>query len=144
MLSKHVRRVVSRILSASNLGVIRGDSRSSAVPQGEQDTGFWNPDEGVENTTAASTKEWDVIVVNDPKMVNAFASPGKSVFLLANHQIITWKGRIDRCLHGNSTCLQRRTRSSCRGLSWYVFSISTLHFSDSKNQKLAMLVGPVL
>ncbi|KAF9458105.1 peptidase family M48-domain-containing protein [Collybia nuda] len=73
MLSKHVRRVVARILAASNLGVVRGDGLLPAYPQ---TPGFWNPDEDIDKGSNSSTNEWDVIVVNDPKMVNAQVVPG--------------------------------------------------------------------
>lgn len=83
-LSRHVRRVVSRVLHASNLGILRGEAQPALSPFGvrsdfEGDT--WNPD--VDFGAAADpgpsygpSKEWDVIVVNDPKMINAMASPG--------------------------------------------------------------------
>ncbi|KAJ3535466.1 hypothetical protein NMY22_g6483 [Coprinellus aureogranulatus] len=64
--SRHVRRVVTRILSASNLGVIRGEKPESAV-LGLFDNfgGAYGPE-----------KQWDVLVVNDRKMINAMATPG--------------------------------------------------------------------
>lgn len=55
---------------------------SPAYSQTAQDGSFWNPDEDLQKTSGSSAKEWDVIVVNDPKMINAQASPGDpSVFL---------------------------------------------------------------
>ncbi|PPQ95429.1 hypothetical protein CVT26_008450 [Gymnopilus dilepis] len=84
-LSRHVRRVVSRILRASNLGVLKGEDRPSHLsPLGmgwDLEGNAWNPD--VEFGAAKEpgpvygpSKEWDVIVVNDSKMINAMASPG--------------------------------------------------------------------
>ncbi|RDB18944.1 Mitochondrial metalloendopeptidase OMA1 [Hypsizygus marmoreus] len=80
-LSRHVRRVVARILTSSNLGVIRGDTgplsavHVSPVPFAAEEVA-WNPDAQYGNTTAGPEKEWDVIVVNDSKMINAQAVPG--------------------------------------------------------------------
>ena len=74
-LSRHVRHVLSRILSASNLGVVRGDSSDNPVPilpfvQGRD--GY--PSKSSTNTPG-STVEWDVIVVND-RRINALTTPG--------------------------------------------------------------------
>lgn len=86
-LSRHVRRVVSRVLHASNLGILRGEAQPSPSPfgvrsdfEGTGDT--WNPDRDFGAATDPGpsygpSKEWDVIVVNDPKMINAMASPGR-------------------------------------------------------------------
>ena len=77
-LSRHVLRVASRILSASNLGVVRGEfvKPSLSFP--------FDPakDENLSNNNAnaiGSTTEWDAIVVNDHKIINALASPGISL-----------------------------------------------------------------
>ncbi|KAF5378075.1 hypothetical protein D9615_007517 [Tricholomella constricta] len=92
-LSRHVRRVVSRILSASNLGHIRGDNNNSSsqyvvpppllpVPyHGESGIEIpWDPDARMGRTPeggeTGQEREWEVIVVNDPKMINAQAVPG--------------------------------------------------------------------
>ncbi|KAG5643753.1 hypothetical protein DXG03_009688 [Asterophora parasitica] len=87
-LSRHVRRVVTRILAASNLGHIRGESssqythgNSSPVPYHGEEGGEipWDPDArmnaGVGEGKYGHKREWEVIVVNDPKMVNAQAVP---------------------------------------------------------------------
>lgn len=85
LLSRHVHRVVSRILSASTLGVIRGgdvpfsliDDRSGGGGDG------WNPytelEVGASGTTPTEQMEWDVMVVNNPKIVNAHVVPGHIV-----------------------------------------------------------------
>ncbi|KAF8152548.1 peptidase family M48-domain-containing protein [Crassisporium funariophilum] len=87
-ISRHVYRVVTRILQASNLGVIRGSTQSaqpsilSRFGLGTDTFGnAWNPDSDVgaaadPGPTYGPDKEWDVIVVNDRKMINAMASPG--------------------------------------------------------------------
>ena len=89
-LSRHVRRVVTQILHASNLGCIRGEQKPSLPsPFGlsvDPEGNTWNPDTdvGAARNPGASygpTKEWDVIVVNDMKMINAMANPGKFVAL---------------------------------------------------------------
>jgi hypothetical protein len=76
---------VTRILHASNLGSIRGEEKPT-VPSpfglGTNAEGqIWNPDVdvGAAKDPGASygpKKEWDVIVVNDNKVVNAMANPG--------------------------------------------------------------------
>ncbi|KAF8057445.1 peptidase family M48-domain-containing protein [Lyophyllum atratum] len=96
-ISRHVHRVVSRILTASNLGHIRGEPPTSHFlsPTAHQTHGqageeaAWNPDaqfrHGSENEGGGGRgsrgvegheREWDVIVVNDNKMINAMALPG--------------------------------------------------------------------
>ncbi|KAG7093373.1 hypothetical protein E1B28_007054 [Marasmius oreades] len=74
--SIHVRRVVSQILAASNLGVVKGHT---PVVQSPIDN-VWNPDATSEYTRSDATlgdqREWDVVVVNDQKMINAAALPG--------------------------------------------------------------------
>ncbi|KAG6843551.1 hypothetical protein H0H93_000650, partial [Arthromyces matolae] len=97
VLSKHVKRVVTRILAASNLGHIRGESSSEQylgtppVPvvmnsmfgggQDEQQEASWDPDSqrGSRNDSSSSgrmsERQWDVIVVNDLKTINAMAVP---------------------------------------------------------------------
>ncbi|KAF5312364.1 hypothetical protein D9619_002675 [Psilocybe cf. subviscida] len=93
-LSVHVRRVVSRILEANNLGVLHDDTppkRPASLFGARMDPADaadnWNPDAhfGGGGGEASKTgmapvygpqKVWDVIVVNDKKMINAMASPG--------------------------------------------------------------------
>lgn len=84
-LTRHVHRVVKRILHASNLGSIRGEEKPS-VPSpfglGTDAEGLmWNPDVDVgaardPGSSYGPKKEWDVIVVDDRKVVNAMANPG--------------------------------------------------------------------
>lgn len=83
--SRHVRRVVTRILSASNLGVIRGEQREPTLFGGFDNFGGLGGFSSPDSTLGASThpseaygreKQWDVLVVNDRKMVNAMATPG--------------------------------------------------------------------
>ncbi|TFK19216.1 peptidase M48 family protein [Coprinopsis marcescibilis] len=78
----HVRRVVSRILTASNLGVIRGERRPAETLLGVADLfGGYDGFSDVGATTQPNEsygpdKEWEVLVVNDRKMINAMAGPG--------------------------------------------------------------------
>ncbi|KAJ7596046.1 peptidase family M48-domain-containing protein [Mycena floridula] len=75
-LSRQVREVASRILTASNLGVVKGENLASSQQQDD----IWNPDDGSSSLETSpsdlSQREWQVIVINDPKLVNAFAVPG--------------------------------------------------------------------
>jgi hypothetical protein len=93
-----VRRVVSRILDANDLGTLRGaddhertsiSARTALRPSfgwGGDDGGndgsdvapdLWDPDAAGRGVVhAVSRKEWNLLVVNDPKVVNAMAAPG--------------------------------------------------------------------
>ncbi|EAU81629.1 peptidase M48 family protein [Coprinopsis cinerea okayama7 len=85
-ITRHVRRVVSRILTASNLGTLRGEKRPEDTMFGFGNVfggfgGFSTPDSDFgaatqPNESYGPEKEWDVIVVNDRNMVNAMAAPG--------------------------------------------------------------------
>ncbi|KAF6752363.1 peptidase family M48-domain-containing protein [Ephemerocybe angulata] len=83
--SRHVRRVVSRILTASNLGVVQGEQTANTSPFGFGGVGgfggFSTPDSSFGASTHPSEaygpqKEWDVVVVADRKTINAMATPG--------------------------------------------------------------------
>jgi len=90
-----VHRVVSRILETNDLGTLRGDQRMPRVPTRavlQPSFGFINRDRGDESppdlwdpdATGLSAvdggsmgrKEWNLLVVNDQKVVNAMAAPG--------------------------------------------------------------------
>jgi len=93
-----VHRVVSRILDANDLGTLRDDLRP-AIPartalrpsfgfggddgsgSGDGDEGaadLWDPDAAGRGAVhnGAGRKEWNLLVVNDQKVVNAMATPG--------------------------------------------------------------------
>lgn len=72
--TRHVHRVVSHLLEASDLGTLR----SSGLPKSlTDDDGFWHDDPMDSHTSPdRSVKEWNLLVVNDPKIVNALASFG--------------------------------------------------------------------
>jgi hypothetical protein len=94
VITQHVHRIVSRILEANNLGTLRGDGRVPTPPRGllQSALGFgksrseeaapdlWDPDSDVRDTANGfGKKEWNLLVVNDKKVVNAMAAPGTVV-----------------------------------------------------------------
>ena len=92
--------IVSRILDANDLGTLRGDPRTPLTPprvavlqqpslggfgNGDGEGGqpdLWDPDA---NATAwrgeKQRKEWNLLVVDDPNVVNAMAAPGTQALL---------------------------------------------------------------
>ncbi|KAH7889853.1 peptidase family M48-domain-containing protein [Phlebopus sp. FC_14] len=79
-ITRHVRRVVTDILQASNLGVLHATKprRSSAL---SDEFGWDEPfmQGGPHTTAERGGKEWNLLVVNDPKIVNAMATFGNIV-----------------------------------------------------------------
>lgn len=79
-MAHHVRRVVSRILTASNLGVLHGEQPAHATLFGGSFGDFSEFGASTRpNEAYGPRKEWDVIVVNEGKVVNAMATPGTVV-----------------------------------------------------------------
>ncbi|KAH0830443.1 peptidase family M48-domain-containing protein [Lanmaoa asiatica] len=77
-ITRHVHRVVSDLLEASDLGTLHSsDPRKSPA----DDDGFWHDDPFAAARTSPDRggKEWNLLVVNDPKIVNALASFGTIV-----------------------------------------------------------------
>ena len=77
-ITRHVHRVVSQLLEASDLGMLQ--SSSTSKPSADDD-GFWHDDPFAaarphDSSPAGGGKEWHLLVVNDPKIVNALASFG--------------------------------------------------------------------
>ena len=89
--------IVSRILEANDLGTLRGDPRTPISPprvavlqqpsvggfgngDGDGEGGqpdLWDPDANATAWRSATPrKEWNLLVVNDEKVVNAMAAPG--------------------------------------------------------------------
>jgi hypothetical protein len=64
ILYRDVQLVFSRLLSASNLGVLHGDSSDNPVP-------VLPFVQGRDGNLYGSTVKWDVIVVNDRRIINA-------------------------------------------------------------------------
>lgn len=89
-LTVHVKRVVTRILEASDLGTVKDSSQQRRRPSlfsfgggdgmfdPDSQTGPVNPSEAPGGAPAGTPKEWTVLVVND-KLVNAMAGPGTVV-----------------------------------------------------------------
>ena len=97
-LAAQIRGIVSRILDANQLGRLRDQPLSDGVPlddwsgstgnsTGNKDGELWNPDLVEADPYAATTStpssdkapgEWDVIIVNDKRFVNAYADIGQS------------------------------------------------------------------
>ena len=91
-----MHRVVSRILDANDLGTLRGDPRTPRIPprtvlqpnldgfgnvDGEGAPDLWDPDANAttgshDGARGLGRKEWNLLVVNDQKVVNAMAAPG--------------------------------------------------------------------
>jgi hypothetical protein len=92
-----VHRVISRILDANDLGTLRGDPWTPRLPArtvlqpslGGFDNGngeeglpdLWDPDANAttgrhDGAQGNGRKRWNLLVVNDEKVVNAMAAPG--------------------------------------------------------------------
>jgi hypothetical protein len=108
VITQHVHRIVARILDANDLGTVRGDPRASIPARtalrpsfgfggvdGNNNGGgdesapdLWDPDAtgrgAVHNR--ASRKEWNLLVVDDKKVVNAMATPGRCA--IAFHRLL--------------------------------------------------------
>ncbi|KZV73401.1 hypothetical protein PENSPDRAFT_682882 [Peniophora sp. CONT] len=85
-LARRVHAVASRILEANNLGTLHAvganESMSTrSIMFGRQrDAEAWDVPSSPDNVKGGlAHKEWHLIVVNDPKMVNAAAAPGSIV-----------------------------------------------------------------
>ncbi|THH05583.1 hypothetical protein EW145_g4681, partial [Phellinidium pouzarii] len=80
---KQIRTIVSAILEANNLGIVKDDTRidTASSPDSED---IWEPDVAstwMEHSDTANTtmREWNLVVVNDNKVVNAAASVGSII-----------------------------------------------------------------
>jgi hypothetical protein len=91
ILTRHVRRVVSQLLEANNLGYLRSDANTfddddQAQAQSPSKE-IWRPDDaassGRSQVSSGPSREWTVFVVNNDKILNANASMG-SVSLKAS------------------------------------------------------------
>ena len=125
-LSRHVRRVVARIFHASNLGTLREEAQPSLSfgVRSSSEGDAWNPDGDFGAATDPGpsygpSKEWDVIVVNNPKVINAMATPGRYTSNISQNKILIITIRYNHCIYWHSTRLSRRRRVGCRSFSWY-------------------------
>lgn len=80
-ITRHVRRVVTRILEASNLGTLASPEPKSIAVSGPTED-LWSPETsfGSEPPPGAGGREWNLMVVNDDRIVNAAASYGQSYY----------------------------------------------------------------
>jgi len=86
-LTRHIRRVVIRLLESNNLGTLQGVDEGRFIPNIGRTTSaddFWDPDTtssstdmGAENVV--NTREWNLLVVNDDSVVNAMCAYGNVV-----------------------------------------------------------------
>ncbi|KAI0776971.1 peptidase family M48-domain-containing protein [Trametes elegans] len=75
-LTRHIRRVVTQILEANNLGTLEApDVHARLLPSAD----VWAASEVERVTPEVGGKEWHLFVVNDDKVVNAMASFGNIV-----------------------------------------------------------------
>lgn len=137
-ITRHVRRVVSRILRASNLGTLAGEAshETGLAGFGGFDTfgrEILHPDVDLgasahPTETYGPNKEWDVMVVNDRKMVNALAVPGAFWVLFQSFLVrLIVMIRVGRRVHWHFTRVpRRRGPGSCR-CSWYGLPLSIAH-----------------
>ncbi|KAG1895298.1 peptidase family M48-domain-containing protein [Suillus fuscotomentosus] len=81
--TRHVQRVVNRILESSDLGHLSSSEPSRSLVGTPDD--FWSEDPFTTGRPAESStpesggKEWNLLVVNDPSIVNAMATFGNIV-----------------------------------------------------------------
>lgn len=83
-LVRRVHAVASRILEANNLGTLHAvgadesmSMRSVLFGRRQDAPEAWDVPSSPDNVKAGlAQKEWHLMVVNDPKMVNAAAAPG--------------------------------------------------------------------
>ena len=80
-ITRHVQRVVTNILESSDLGHLRSSEPRRPLVQIIDD--FWSEDpfttgrpSGDSSTPESGGKEWNLLVVNDPSVVNAMATFG--------------------------------------------------------------------
>ena len=79
-ITRHVRRVITDILETNNLGTLHSSEPHRQPSSGDD---FWAEDpngaarpQTVDVTPESGGKEWNLLVVNDPKVVNAMAMFG--------------------------------------------------------------------
>ena len=117
-LTHAVRNVVTRILEASNLGSLKSESafvQQAGTPSEES----WPADaQNMEGPVPGSGgNEWRLMVVSDPKVVNAMASFGQRLTTFTRRktpsELTEQSHRQYRCLYWDHSCCTRR-RWPCR------------------------------
>jgi metalloendopeptidase OMA1, mitochondrial len=95
-LTRQIRKIVERILAANDLGHLKGSEPSATFPQllsqvlpgfDTHNEGGWDPDmhrrpDTIAPGTGGGGREWNLLVVNDPNVVNAMATYGKRFFFV--------------------------------------------------------------
>ncbi|KAI0740130.1 peptidase family M48-domain-containing protein [Earliella scabrosa] len=76
-LTRHIRRVTTRILEASNLGTL--EAPDVARPKGSEELWSFNGSPEEMPPEVGGSKKWHLFVVNDDSVVNAMASYGSIV-----------------------------------------------------------------
>lgn len=73
---RHIHRVVNQILEANNLGTLRTPHPAKVTQQ--SDEYMWGHSERTEDLNpGVGGREWELMVVNDDRIVNAMASYGR-------------------------------------------------------------------
>ncbi|KAI0721774.1 peptidase family M48-domain-containing protein [Fomitopsis betulina] len=76
-ISRHVRRVVERILEASHLGTLAPpEPTHGRTLTLDPDSAVWPAEQSIDLPPTVGGKQWNLMVVNDDRMVNAAATFG--------------------------------------------------------------------
>lgn len=73
-ITQHVRRIVTKILEANELGYLSSVNHSESREEGNDDVWNW-----VDRVPGSGGREWNVLVVHDPDTINAMVSFGMDV-----------------------------------------------------------------
>ena len=128
-ITKHVERIVRRIITANNLGTLVVDNVQNQSKDAGFSSGWGGGEVGAELDSEGKEvgkpygpgKTWDVIVINDPHTINAAANPGMYILLL---QRLTYPPRSYHGLYRHTSHLQRRRRTGRSALAWYVLVLA--------------------
>jgi hypothetical protein len=108
-ITHHVHRVVSDLLEASDLGALRSSNPRKSPAE---DDSFWDDDPSAaarphdpHTSPDSGGKEWDLLVVNDPTIVNALASFGMQYKGALSHSLNAPFFRYHRRFHWDSARL---------------------------------------
>lgn len=123
-LTRHVHRIVTRILEANNLGTLK----TAPLPGSPTTTWFDDPFEvqGGLDEHGSGAKQWELMVVKDDKIVNAMTSFGALIRFLLFNILVIWVDVIFRycdSIHRNSSHSKRRRRASSHNRTRYVFHL---------------------
>ena len=96
VVTRHVRRVLTRLLEANNLGTLSGPTNGMDQASG------WST---MSANDVETTREWNLIVVNDDSIVNAAATYGKHPSILYRFHEMSNSGRECCGIHWHPSCL---------------------------------------